>query len=185
MINKKVINYYFIFIVLFTVFLITNFIINFERGFTFTDEAYYLQIIKSPFKYNRTASLFGFIYHPLYSIFNGNIYYLRICNFFIIYILSLILTYKYIYLLGFTRKNLDYMLHIAISIAIANITVLVYIQWFPTPNYNMLTYKGLLIIVIAILYIINNKNINNDKDIKKNYLGWFFRANQFLKPNLK
>ena len=49
-------------------------------GFDFTDEAFYLVWISNPFIYGSSLTQFGFVYHPLYLLLNGDISALRQAN---------------------------------------------------------------------------------------------------------
>ena len=62
-------------------------------GIDFTDEGYYLNWISNPSLYKTSINQFGFIYHPLYNLVDGNIVWLRRLNVIIIFTLSFALTY--------------------------------------------------------------------------------------------
>jgi hypothetical protein len=55
-------------------------------GIDFTDEGFYLNWISNPFLYKVSLSQFGYIYHPLYNLVDGNIAWLRRVNFFITFV---------------------------------------------------------------------------------------------------
>ena len=62
-------------------------------GIDFTDEGYYLNWISNPFLYKVSLSQFGYIYHPLYNLVDGNIIWLRRLNFLITFALACTLVY--------------------------------------------------------------------------------------------
>jgi len=55
-----------------------------DSGIDFTDESYYFILIKNPYLYKKTNSLFGFIFHNFYTFFEENIHILRVLNIFLI-----------------------------------------------------------------------------------------------------
>ena len=63
------------------------------RGIDITDEGYYLNWISNPFLYKHSLSQFGYIYHPLYLMVDGNIAYLRILNILLVFLFSWILIF--------------------------------------------------------------------------------------------
>lgn len=79
---------------LLSTFLILYWVLKFSAyGIDFTDEGYYLNWISNPSLYKISVSQFGFIYHPLYNLVDGNIVWLRRLNAIIIFTLSFTLTY--------------------------------------------------------------------------------------------
>jgi hypothetical protein len=60
-------------------------------GIDLTDESYYLIWMSNPWIYPVSASQFGFIYHPLYLLFRGDIILLRQANILITFGLSWVL----------------------------------------------------------------------------------------------
>ena len=74
--------------------LILYFIFKFSAyGIDFTDEGFYLNWIQNPFLYKSSLSQFGYIYHPLYNLVDGNIAWLRRLNFLITFALAFTLVY--------------------------------------------------------------------------------------------
>ena len=61
-------------------------------GMDFTDEGHYLHWISNPFIYPVSFTQFGFVYHPLYELLNGNIVALRQANILILFGLAWVLT---------------------------------------------------------------------------------------------
>ena len=48
-----------------------------SHGIDFTDEGFYLNWISNPFLYKASTTQFGYIYHPLFLLVEGNISKLR------------------------------------------------------------------------------------------------------------
>lgn len=119
-------------------------------GIDFTDEGYYLNWISNPFLYKSSLSQFGYIYHPLYNLVDGNITWLRRLNFFITFALACILVYLVINnLIKFEKINKIIQCVVSSGIAISSLTYF-YIQ---TPSYNHLTFQALLVTSIGIALI--------------------------------
>jgi hypothetical protein len=123
-------------------------------GIDFTDEGYYLNWISNPFLYKVSLSQFGYIYHPLYNLVDGNIVWLRRLNFFITFVLACTLVYLVINnLFKFEKINKFIQYILSGGIAISPFTYL-FIQ---TPNYNHLTFQALLIVSVGIVLIDDTK----------------------------
>lgn len=119
-------------------------------GIDFTDEGFYLHWITNPFLYKSSTSQFGYIYHPLYNLVDGNIAWLRRLNFFITFVLACTLVYLVINnLVKFDKINKFIQCVLSSGIAITSFTYL-YIQ---TPSYNHLNLQALLITSIGIVLI--------------------------------
>lgn len=122
-------------------------------GLDLTDESFYLVWMANPFNYSFSTTQFGFIYHPLYSLFGGDITALRQANIIMIFGLAWIICN--LFLKGLlTQVSEPFYVRIAISAAIATSSLVVLAfagLWLPTPSYNTLAFKGLLIITIGML----------------------------------
>jgi hypothetical protein len=119
-------------------------------GIDFTDEGYYLNWISNPFLYKDSLSKFGYIYHPLYNLVDGDIVWLRRINFLITFILACTLVYLVIdNLVKFDKINKVILCVVSSGIAICSFTY-PYIQ---TPSYNHLTFQALIITSIGITLI--------------------------------
>lgn len=130
-------------------FLILITIFNFtDYGFDFTDEASYLISMKYPKIYYTNTSQFGFIYNPLYNIFNGNLQYLRNFNILFTYFLASFLSYLIISKIFLNLTNKFFKLIFAFSFSL--ISIVIFKLWLLTPNYNTLNFQGLLIFTIGI-----------------------------------
>ena len=127
-------------------------------GIDFTDEGFYLNWISNPSLYTTSVSQFGFIYHPLYNLVDGNIVWLRRFNIIIIFGLSSTLTYFLINKIIEKEKiNRILLIVISIGISIYSLTC-INIQ---TPSYNHLNFQGLLLTSIGLI-LIDEKNFNKN-----------------------
>lgn len=122
-------------------------------GFDFTDESFYLVSMANPSSYSFSISQFGFIYNPIYGLLGGGISELRQFNIIIIFVLAWAVCDLFLKRLtpqsvggGYAR------LVTSAGIATSSLTVLVFAGlWLPTPSYNSLAFKGLLIITAGLL----------------------------------
>jgi hypothetical protein len=117
-----------------------------NRGFDFTDEGYYLVWIQDPGRFDASASQFGFVYHPLHSLFEGSIVRLRQAN--------VVLTFLGAWLLadtilrraaapGGTRR----MARLSVSAGLATASLAIFDTWLLTPSYNTLALQGVCITI--------------------------------------
>jgi hypothetical protein len=123
-------------------------------GFDFTDEGYYLNQISNPFLYKASVSNYGFIYHPFYIWFNGNISLLRKINFLITFFLAYALAFIFFKSITTHKKNIIFDQIIILGIA-SNIFLSIDIF---TPNYNSLNLQALIILSLGIFLIDKKKD---------------------------
>ena len=125
-------------------------------GIDLTDESYYLIWMSNPWIYPVSITQFGFIYHPLYLLFHGDITLLRQANILIIFGLAWILC------VVFFRATIDkhaqslswYRLPMLSLAAVISTCSLIYFcphGWLATPSYNSLTFQALLLSSIGLL----------------------------------
>jgi len=122
-------------------------------GLDFTDEGFYLAWMLNPYNYSVSASQFGFIYHPLYKILDGNVANLRQANILITFLLAWLLSNIFLKKI-YNTQSIERLPRLIISgsIAIASFESLVFAGlWLPTPSYNSLTLQSLLITGIGVL----------------------------------
>lgn len=139
--------------VVITIFLL-QWVFDFGKyGIDLTDESFYINFISKPFNYSVSVSQFGFIYHPLYKLVDGDIAGLRLSNIFISYALSFTLAFVFITVV-FLNSRLGYFERIVLASSTAT-GVLIYLQfaglWLSTPSYNTLAFQALLLAAIGIL----------------------------------
>lgn len=126
-------------------------------GFDFTDESFYLVWIANPFLYEGSTSQFGFIYHPLHNLLNGDIASLRRANILITFTLAFGLIYNILH--SSAAKLIEDKISLAIvSAALATIVFVQFDSWLVTPNYNSLNLQALLIIAIGLAIIAKDLN---------------------------
>lgn len=122
-------------------------------GIDFTDEGFYLVWLSNPFNYSLSVTQFGFIYHPLYQLLEGNIAALRQANILITFFLAWVLCnifLKTVY--GSQCLARKHQLIISGVIATASLASLVFGGlWLPTPSYNSLALQALLLTATGLL----------------------------------
>jgi hypothetical protein len=149
------------------------FFVNFlSYGFEFTDEAYYLLSISNPWEYDITATQFGFIYYPLYKIFQGNIIYIRIFSLFSILVINTILSYLFINFFNLVKNDLSNRWLLILSWILSTLSLCVYSLWLPSPNYNILNFQALSLILIGVILVSHCKVINLKHKNLSFFLGW-------------
>lgn len=122
-------------------------------GLDITDESFYLVWMSNPFNYSVSATQFGFIYHPLYELLDGNIAKLRQANILLTFALSWWLGNVFFKTISI-HQSLQTAHRLAISAAIATVGLSSLIfagLWLPTPSYNGLVLQALLIAATGFL----------------------------------
>jgi hypothetical protein len=113
-------------------------------GIDFTDEGFYLNWVSNPWQYPTSVSQFGFVYHPLYQLVDGQIDRLRQLNVLLLVGLGSVLAFA---LLRTARADPKHgRLIDTVAALVAGSTALAQLGiWLPTPNYNTLALQGLLL----------------------------------------
>lgn len=119
-------------------------------GIDFTDESFYLVWISNPFIYDFSATQFGFVYHPLYLLLDGDIPALRQTNILITFGLAWSLSYVFLSSLAPAAKERHITLHTAAA-GLATSAFILFDSWLLTPSYNSLALQGLMITGIGLL----------------------------------
>ncbi|ARQ57003.1 hypothetical protein Kim5_CH00896 [Rhizobium sp. Kim5] len=123
-----------------------------NRGIDLTDEGYYLAWISDPWIFSGEASQFGYIYHPVYLLVNGNIALLRQLNLLAVFMLAAILAHIALSRLRRPHSAIfRYYSTMTLSLAIASTSLIFFQIWIPTPSYNSLAFQALLIAGIGLL----------------------------------
>ena len=136
-------------------FLLVMWLIEYSSyGFDFTDESFYLVWMKDPFLYDASTTQFGFIYHPLYRLFDGDIVDIRKANILITYALAWLLFYCKTACISLRRKP-NWVLLIVIPAGLATISLAIFARWLLTPNYNSLNLQALMITAIGLIVAAN------------------------------
>ena len=137
---------------------------NAGYGIDFSDEGYYLVWMSRPFSYDWSTTQFGFIYHPLYILLNGDISSLRQANMLMIFLLAWFLII--ILLRKSNNAALQSGFHQVLLAAGLAVTSLCYFSlWIPTPSYNSLGFQAMLIVSAGTLL--------SDMDRRfSSFMGW-------------
>ena len=130
--------------------LILVWILNYSRyGIDFTDESFYLVWAASPFSYDASVSQFGFILHPFYLLFDGNIAHFRQANVVVTYALACFLSFAV--LTTASKDTLSITVRLVTSLGLATASLTLFSIWLVTPNYNSLNFQALLVAAIGIV----------------------------------
>jgi len=121
-----------------------------SHSFDFTDESFYLIWMSAPFRYDWSVSQFGFIYHPLYQVLDGDIASLRRANLLFVFVLAWAVSDRYLRLLGAQQSELGWP-RALLAAALATSALMVFSAGLITPNYNTLTLQGLLIALLGLM----------------------------------
>jgi len=137
-------------------------------GLDFSDEGFYLAWISNPFAYDYSYPItnFGFIYHPIFLMLDGNVAALRQFNVLLTFFLAWILAYQQLQSCTPEIDAKPAILHmISAGFAVSSLLVLTTWGWLPTPNYNSLVLQALLLVAIGLS--LADKSIS-----KKSMIGW-------------
>jgi hypothetical protein len=133
-------------------------------GFDFTDEGFYLLWIADPHKYSWPATQFGFIYHPIYSLLDGDIAAIRRVNILIIFLLAWALCHTFIAHIAPGLKD-SKTSRLTISSGLATSALLLFDSSLFTPNYNSLNFQALLITAIGLV-------LSDNSAQRSSIVGW-------------
>lgn len=134
-------------------------------GIDFTDESFYLVWLSNPFNYSVSATQFGFIYHPLYELLDGNIAALRQANILITFCLAWVLGNVFLKTV-FGHQSLQRTHRLVIAGAVATASLVFLDSWLPTPSYNSLALQALLVAATGLL-------LADKKASRASIAGWF------------
>ena len=119
-------------------------------GIDFTDESFYLVWMAHPYRYAASATQFGFVYHPIYLLLDGQVAALRQFN--ILFTFALAWTLCWVFLrTAFASATLGKVRIAVVAAALATVSQLFLAAWLPTPSYYSLTLQSLLIAAIGLL----------------------------------
>lgn len=135
-----------------------------KYGLDLTDEGFYLLWMANPFLYDWSITQFGFLYHPLYLMLDGNIPVLRQVNILITFTLAWILTYAVLIQLN-NANHPRPGIHIVLAGGLAPGSLLVFYPWLLTPSYNSLNLQALLITATGLALAQKVRN-------RSSMLGW-------------
>ena len=130
---------------------ILGWLLKYSRyGFDFTDESFYLVWMANPFEYKWAITQFGFLYHPLYQLLNGNISALRQANILLTFGSASLLVNQFIKVIvpGSSPNKLQRWI---LSLAFACASLVVFDSWLLTPSYNNLALQAMCVATIGLL----------------------------------
>jgi hypothetical protein len=137
-----------------------------RSGFDFTDEGFYLNWISSPNNYRASITQFGFIYHPVYRLVDGDIVLLRQANVLIIFVSAFVLCAALLQSLAAERVDVrSHVWTVALALVLAAGSLTFFGLWLPTPSYNSLTFVSLLAVAIGILF-------TGGEQLRRDLIGW-------------
>ncbi len=119
-------------------------------GIDFADEGFYLNWISNPFKYSASVTQFGYIYHPIFRLVDGDIAALRQFNVLVTFLLGWVLSILYIRVV-FGQKTIRLVSQLVISAGMATVSLVFLRLWLPTPSYNWLAFQALMVSMIGLL----------------------------------
>lgn len=154
-----------------TLFLIGALLLYANYGLDFTDEGFYLTWMRSPFDYSVSVTQFGYVYHSLFRILQGNIAALRQAN--ILLTVALACWVADILLKTIcSNETLSSTVRLVFSasIGVSVSTSFVFAgMWLPTPSYNSLALQALLLYAAG--FMLAQKSWS-----RTSFLGWFLIA---------
>jgi hypothetical protein len=121
-----------------------------DRGFDFTDEAFYLMTIQQPSNYKWNYGLFGYALKPLYELAGESVAGLRrICA------VLLVIVGATAGVVVLRRGKFDWRAPEGIQVVAvcAALSLCYYAEWLTTPSYNLLSFIGGLALFIALLLL--------------------------------
>lgn len=121
-------------------------------GFDFTDDAFYLIWMATPFAYKASTSQFGFVYHPFYTLVGGDVALLRMLNYGLIVVLAWLATMQNTIKSdpGDAVSAIGWATRAGLLLALASTSLLVTAFELPqSPSYNTLAFSAILFSIIA------------------------------------
>jgi hypothetical protein len=128
--------------------------VSLGRGFEWSDEGYYLNWIAHPWDFPASITQFGFVYHPLFALAEGDIVLLRRLNLIATLILAAILTHVALELSRARASHRPRFLAAGLSaLPVASLVLVFYRFGPPTPSYNSLNLQSLLTVLIGVVLL--------------------------------
>ncbi|MCB1538542.1 MAG: hypothetical protein H6865_06065 [Rhodospirillales bacterium] len=136
------------------------------RGLDFTDEGFYLTGAAHPQDYaiNMPLSFFGFVYHPLYLLAQGDIALYRRANVVITYALAVMAAFQVLRTAMPDTRRGD---AVCRAIGLGAAAMGVFTLGLVTPNYNTLALQGLLVTLWGVM-----QALRPDGDGRAAITGW-------------
>jgi hypothetical protein len=118
------------------------------RGYEFTDDAYYLIWASSPRSYAWSVSEFGFLWHPIFELVDGDIRLFRIAGAILLSGSAGVFAWSIWRLIAPLLPRFSAPILI---ISISTASFWNYVNWIPTPGYNELNLIGLLLFMAGLI----------------------------------
>lgn len=125
-----------------------------HAGFDFTDEGFYLNWIANPWLYDRSVTQFGYVYHPLHLLADGDIPTLRQANILITFLLAWLLCLALLERHVVSARDAwprDRGPTMLVAGTLASSALIVFTLWLPTPSYNSLALQALLLTATGVV----------------------------------
>ncbi len=125
-----------------------------RSGFDFTDEGFYLNWISDPWNYHSSVTQFGFVYHPLYKLVDGDIVLLRQANVLILFALGWTLCFVLLRSIFVQWDFIDSIQRagaVGAALVVGASSLSFLDLWLPTPSYNSLTMQSLMLTATGVL----------------------------------
>lgn len=113
------------------------------HGLDLMDEAYYLAAMADPGRFPGSVSQFGFVYHPLHALLDGNVAWLRRTNVLVTALLTGLAAHQVLR----ARTALPAASRHALTAATAGLGLLTLVLGWQTPSYNSLCAQAVAICV--------------------------------------
>lgn len=134
------------------------------HGFDFTDESFYLFSMANPFIHDYSHTQFGFVFHPIFELFGGDIAMLRQANIMVTFGLAWGFGYLFLRSLVPEIKN-DCVILLLIAAGLATSVLIQFDAWVLTPSYNSMALQALLLTAIGLV-------LADTSPYRKSVIGW-------------
>jgi hypothetical protein len=121
------------------------------KGYDVTDDAHYLIWASNPFIYDWSLSEFGFLWHPIYRLVEGDIKLFRLAGAAVLSGSAAIFGYA---LYQFAAPALPKRTGTTFILAITTASLWQFAWWLPTPSYNELNLCGLLLFAAGLAFAV-------------------------------
>jgi hypothetical protein len=122
-----------------------------QAGIDLTDEGYYLNWLENFNEYPAIATLFAFVYEPLYWLADKNLTILRVLNILLILSVGILMQLRAIHWPNSTlEKGRETRVLVFTALVVSSTSLLALGSW-TTPSYNHLTYIGCTLICCSLI----------------------------------